>query len=254
MKPLRLAALERLGRPMLWGHRGCRSGAPENTLAAIDAAAHAGADGVEIDARICRSGELAVIHDPTLERVTNGADRRSVAELCYRDLARVDLGAGQRVARLEQVLELCLRRALALNVELKATPASRTRLAVAAARLLNAHDVTHPVVVSSFDPYALARFRLAAPTFPVALLIDGSRRFGWWPTLGPALGVHAVHPEASLVTPTRVRFWHQLGLRVHTWTVNAPTEADALIAAGVDGIITDLPATLRPHMLPVPAR
>jgi glycerophosphoryl diester phosphodiesterase len=254
MKPLRLAALARLGRPVLWGHRGCRAGFPENTLAAIAAAADAGADGVEIDVRPCRTGELVVIHDPTLERITGGAELRRVSELAYRDLARIDLGAGQRIPRLEEVLDLCLQRALTLNVELKATPSNRSYLAVAAARLLSAHDVTHPVVVSSFEPYALARLRLAAPTLPVALLVESSRRFGWWSTLGPVLGVHAVHPEACLATPTRVRFWHHLGLRVHAWTVNTPAEADRLIAAGVDGIITDLPDTLRPHMRPLPAR
>ena len=50
--------------PFILGHRGVRGEAPENTMAAFALAAQSGANGVELDVRLCRSGEVVVCHDP----------------------------------------------------------------------------------------------------------------------------------------------------------------------------------------------
>ena len=60
------------------GHRGVRGAAPENTMAAFEEASRQGADAIELDVLVCRSGEAVVIHDPTLTRLTGGADTRAV--------------------------------------------------------------------------------------------------------------------------------------------------------------------------------
>src|SRR5215210_4731977 len=91
--------------PLVFGHRGVRGTAPENTMSAFDLAADAGADGVELDVRTCRAGELVVCHDPTLERCSAGRDLREVAELDLTELARADVGAGQGVPSLVKVLD-----------------------------------------------------------------------------------------------------------------------------------------------------
>lgn len=246
MIPARIAWLRGLPRPVLWGHRGVRgSVVPENTLAAIAQAAEEGADGVEVDARPCASGELVVLHDATLARVTEGRDERAVAEVPYRELAALDLGAGAAPPVLAEVLAACHERRLCLNVELKADVPDQAVSAAAAARLLGPHDATHLLVVSCFDPLLLGRFRRHAPTVPVALLVDGSEPRGPLLDRLSLLGVHAVHAERSLVTRRRIRRWHGLGLRVHAWTVNDATEMAELVALGVDGIITDCPGALR---------
>ena len=56
----------------VWAHRGASGYAPENTLAAFQMAADMGADGIELDVQICKSGELVVIHDETIDRVSHG--------------------------------------------------------------------------------------------------------------------------------------------------------------------------------------
>ena len=55
---------------LLFGRRGCSCLAPENTLAAFGALLEHGILGVELDARLCASGEVVVFHDDTLERIT----------------------------------------------------------------------------------------------------------------------------------------------------------------------------------------
>src|SRR4030095_10429492 len=90
--------------PYVFGHRGVRGEAPENTMAAFDLAAASGADGVELDVRLCRSGELVVCHDANLARLTRGRDTRRVADLDRAELGRVDLGGGQSVSLLAEGL------------------------------------------------------------------------------------------------------------------------------------------------------
>jgi glycerophosphoryl diester phosphodiesterase len=234
----------------LWGHRGSPVEAPENTLAGIEAAAAAGADGVEIDVRPCRTGELVVLHDPTLARMTGGRDDRPVAKVPYDELCRLDLGDGQRPPLLGEVLDACRARHLRVNVEIKSDVPSRGLAAATTAKELRDHDVTHPVLVSSFDPYVLARFRAVAPSIPVALITERRRPALGGLAVAVALGAYAIHPDAAAATRQSLRWWHRAGLRVQPWTVNDPDAARRLIDLGVDGIITDDPALLRRHMVP----
>ena len=89
--------LERLTRkpgtlPLVLGHRGARHAAPENTHAAFELARSEGAAGVELDVRLVKSGEIVVLHDPTLTRVTRGADARAVEQLSFAEADRIRRG------------------------------------------------------------------------------------------------------------------------------------------------------------------
>ena len=237
-------ALRRAGRPFVYGHRGVRGELPENTLAAFAAAADQGADGIELDVRLSRDGQPVVAHDPTLERVSGGADLRAVAELGARALAAADAGGGQGVPTLAEVLALARARRLAVNVEMKRDAPDRKAIVVATARLLSSWDPRHPIVVSSFDPFMLAGFAALCGR-PRALLLH--RDAAWHQrasfTAGP-LGVFAVHIERTLASPEAVRRWHARGMRVNVWTVNDEREARDLRGIGVDGLITDAPGRI----------
>jgi glycerophosphoryl diester phosphodiesterase len=234
-----------LPRPALFGHRGVRTRAPENTLAAFEVAADEGADGVEIDVRPSKDGELVVMHDATLARMTG--DPRLVAELTTGELAELRV-AGEVIPTLRDTLAFCGARGLALNIELKRDVPSRSQVVLRVARLLARTDVPSAVVVSSFDPWMLAGLRALAPEIPTALLLEPHHhrryRLGH---MAQAFGM-AVHPARSMVTPLWLDRWHRRGLRVMVWTVNDPEEIRRLCAMGVDGIITDDPGTARAVM------
>src|SRR5438105_7771137 len=111
----------RAGRPLVWGHRGASFDAPENTLAAFELARVQGADGVELDAQRCSSGEVVVLHDDSLGRTTGFSGL--VTETPFSVVRTLDAGArkdqrfrGQRVPLLAEVLEAF---PLLVNVELK---------------------------------------------------------------------------------------------------------------------------------------
>jgi glycerophosphoryl diester phosphodiesterase len=223
------------------GHRGVRGAAPENTMAAFEEAHRQGADAVELDVLVCRSGEAVVIHDPTLERVTGGEDKRAVADLTYTELRRVDVGAGERVPLLSEVLAFARERRLAVNVEIKRETPNQMAVVAAAARLLRGWDPAHPRVVSCFDPFMLAAFGALAPRVPRALLVHRV----WWRRYALALplplGIEAAHIERTIASPALVRRLKGLGLTVSVWTVNTAGEALDLAALGVDSLISDTP-------------
>lgn len=237
-----------LQRPRVWAHRGARAHAPENTLAAFARGMDDGADGVELDVRTSADGEVIVLHDPDLARVTEGRDARHAKDLTAAELAAVELAQGTRVPRLADVLDWAATRGAAVNVELKHDTHDKAALVAGVGRLLTGRSrIADQVLFSTFDPELLARVAVALPRVPRAFLVhDGQRlaRTFVAPGVCHVTGAVALHPQRTLCSPARVREWRRQGLAVNVWTVNDPTEAVDLAALGVDGLIGDDPAAL----------
>jgi glycerophosphoryl diester phosphodiesterase len=200
-----------------------------------------------LDVQQTSDGQLAVFHDTTTRR-WNGEDRR-VADCTLADLQTLDLGSGQRVPALADVLALARETGVRLNVEIKGQG-----FGGAVARMVRDENVGEDqVLFSSFWPAALEEAAAADPDLPRALLTSARRP---WPLLRPRirrplqalrrLNCAAWHPAYR--TPflardiTRVR---RAGLRVNVWTVNDPAVMRRLAHLPVDGIITDRPDVLR---------
>jgi glycerophosphoryl diester phosphodiesterase len=120
---LNLSSRSRGGRPLLCGHRGARTQAPENTLAGFVRAVELGADLIELDVRLTSDGAMAIMHDATVDRTTNGSGR--LAELSWQEVQKLDVGirfgeafTGERVPSLADVLEWARGRVY-LAVEIK---------------------------------------------------------------------------------------------------------------------------------------
>lgn len=241
------------------GHRGASADFPENTLAAFRAALEQGADGVELDVMRCASGEVVVVHDDDLARVTAHApdSRRRVRVSTLDELRRFDVGRGERVPTLDEVFEALGPEAF-VNVELKSPEVKTPRehlellrddgLAAATSEVLRRHGrLAEPrtTLVSSFDPLQLLRFRSAAgDAVPLGFLFHRDQHAAMQ-SLHHVLPVRAVHPEASLIDAAALLAWRRRGLLVNTWTVDDPREIAALVALGIDAIITNRPGPVR---------
>lgn len=233
---------------LLLAHRGASADAPENTLEAFSEAVRQGADGVELDAMVCGSGEVVVCHDEQLQRLAGLP--WEVRRTPWWKLQRADVGsrlgfAPARIPLLTEVLELLPARML-VNIELKCERLEDDGLSVKVARLVEERGLQERVVVSSFNALCLLRLASAAPSLRRGFLIDPDRP--WWPQawgLAPLLCTHSVHPYAEACTPARMAVWRAAGLQVAAWTVDAPEEGARLRALGVRYLITNRPAALR---------
>lgn len=231
--------------PLLWAHRGASAHALENSLAAFALAAEHGADGVELDVRLCRTGEVVVFHDRTLERLVGRND--VVASLALAELRRIDV-RGSPIPTLDDALDVALGAGLAVNVELKGDVPSRKELVRAVATLLGRRSpgALERILVSSFRPEMLLWLRATFVRVPGAFLFDpentGVRRSA---ALLWALRPEGAHPQRSMVDGAHVATWHRRGMFVSTWTADDSVELRRLDHAGVDGIITNDPRAAR---------
>ncbi len=199
------------------GHRGAKGHAPENTIAAFEAAIALGCDEVETDVWSLHEG-LVIRHDPP----GPAEDLRSALTL-------------------DEVLDFCRGR-VAVNVEMKCRGSEQAAAETGgrvAARL--AQRVGNEAYVSSFWWPALVAAADVAPAVRRAFI------FGSYPPLdallgaASAIGLWALHPRLDYATPGLVRRAHGAGLQVNAWTANDPRDIAALVAAGVDGIASDYP-------------
>ncbi len=238
------------GRPLVLGHRGAASEAPENTVAAFRRAMAAGADGVELDVQLTRDRRVVVIHDDSVTAVTGAPGR--VRGMTLEAIQALDAGAhfgpafaGERIPTLGQALEAVGSEAI-VNIELKGEGIVGDGLEHAVAYIVHAHGMDSRVIASSFNPFRLMRLRAVAPDIPRAMLHGpGTPRFVHDLWFLPLVQPDALHPHYSLVDESYMRRARNWGVRVNAWTVDDPAEARRLLDLGVDGIITDDPGNLR---------
>ncbi|MBZ4370252.1 glycerophosphodiester phosphodiesterase [Corallococcus interemptor] len=233
---------------LLLAHRGASADAPENTLEAFAEAVRQGADGVELDAMVCGSGEVVVCHDERLERLAG--QPWEVRATPWWKLSRADVGtrlgfAPARIPLLEEVLD-ALPEHFLVNIELKCDRFDDGGLAAGVARLLRERDLAGRVVVSSFNPLCLFRLAAVAPTLRRGFLIDPDKPWALQAYgLSPLVSSHSVHPFHEACTPERVAAWNDAGLRVAAWTVDDPRRARELRDMGVSYLITNRPGRIR---------
>ncbi len=224
-------------------HRGASGNFPENTVCAFRAAIDAGAEMCELDVQLSRDGAIVVIHDETVERTTDG--KGEVAELTLEELKRLDAGAkfkggavkGERIPTLDEVFSATSGKC-GLNIELKAGGLEHQ-----VAQIMQARNALADSIVSSFDWEYLKniqqlhfniRVGLLAEEKPVDLMMNAV-----------AMRAHSINPRWDMVTSDLCKAAHERGLKVYTWTVDADARMRALIACGVDGIMTNYPERLR---------
>ena len=248
--------------PSNFAHRGASAQAPENTLEAFRLAVEAGAGGLELDVRMTRDGEVVVIHDATVDRVTDGSG--AVAGMTLEEVRRLDAGysfspdggqtfpyrgRGVRIPTLAEVYEefpeTCV------NADIKEVQPGAEE---AVLRVIQDAGAEERTLVASTDHAVLRRFRkvsgglisTGASRREIAAFYALSR-LHLEALLDPAyeaLQVPVEHRGIELVTPRSVRAAHSRGVRVDVWTINDAAEMRRLLDLGVDVIMTDYPEVL----------
>ena len=260
------------GMVTIIAHRGARSLAPENTLAAARKAHELGADLWETDTAVTADGQIVLMHDDAMMRTTDVADRfpdrvpapfstYTLAEIRTLDagswferddpFGQVAAGAvtpaelasyvGEKVPTLREAFELTLDLDWRLNLELKAQPHPQDRFDVVSAVLDLADDVgigPDRLVFSSARPEWLKALSARRPEFEVQLVLGLFQRD---PVDFSDPFFATFNPRMTRVTLDELREVLARGIRVIPYQPNDPEEIAALVSIGITGIITDFP-------------
>ncbi|GMV09171.1 MAG: glycerophosphoryl diester phosphodiesterase [Gemmatimonadota bacterium] len=247
--------LDLTARPVI-GHRGNRAHAPENTIESFRQAVALGADALEFDLRLTRDGEVVVIHDPTVDRTTDGVGR--VAELTLAELRGLDAGAtfstdggkthpyrgrGIGIATLAEVLESL--DATPMLLEIKVAEAAAATRAVIERMGQESRCIVSSFQAGALVPFAGTRIPIGASPQAVAPLLLPAllgRRFTALPF--QVMSLPRFHRGLPIPLGALARAAEPAGVPLHVWTVNAPSVARRLWRRGVRGIISDDPATI----------
>jgi glycerophosphoryl diester phosphodiesterase len=224
--------------PLIIGHRGAPRRAPENTLAAVEAALAEGADGIEFDVHRTRDGAVVVHHDAVprgAEPDDPGLRGRPFLDLTLAEVRHFRHADGSPIPTLDDLLAVVGDRAT-LYCELKGVGV----VDVAAPRLASHRG---PCAMHGFDHRAVLRAAALAPMVPRGILLD-CRLVDTVQAMRAARAT-TCWPHVSQVDAALVRELDAIGAEVIVWTVNAPADARALASMGVRGLCTDVPRAIR---------
>jgi glycerophosphoryl diester phosphodiesterase len=233
-------------RVLVIAHRGNSSAAPENTLPAFQAALDAKADLIELDYYHSAEGVPVVIHDQYLDRTTNaeeilGQPKLLVGKLLLADLRKLDVGswfddkfAGTKMPTLVESLDLIQTGSVTL-IERKAGDAQSL------VKLLDEKMLTDRVVVQSFDWKFVAECRQLSPRLALGALC-GKTANPEQIRAAAATGADVIVWDNEKIGRREIALIHELGKKAWAYTIDDEQRARQLIAAGLDGVITNVPA------------
>ena len=256
-------------------HRGARSLAPENTLAAARRGLAVGADLWETDVTVTRDGALILMHDDTLVRTTDAVqkfpsrDPWTVAAFSLEEIRTLSAGSwfagtdpfgliaagaigpddvaafqASTVPTLEEALVFTQKNNWKINLELKPISPPMDRFPVVDQVLAQIDTLgidPQRIVISSFHHPWLHEVGSRAAMLDVQALVGwGNREV----LDGRALAFAAYNVSRKLVHKNRINWLLNQGKQINVYTVNEKAEMRQMIAAGVHGLFTDFPQLL----------
>ena len=244
--------LELGGRTRVIAHRGFSGVAPENTLVAMEKAIELGADMIEVDVTLTSDDVVILLHDETLDRTTDGTGRALDTPLEV--IRGLDAGswfdpefAGEPVPTLKEALEL-VKGHILLNIEIKGEAVTDTVKGGLVDRVLQevqAMDLLDQIIISSFEPKALAQARQLSAEVRTASLYNRSVHRDMSPLeVMDAVDSNGFNLSRRKVDREIVETCHGTDRPVAVYTVNEKDEMQRLMALGVDALFTDFPDRL----------
>lgn len=233
-------------------HRGASGSAPENTLAAVRKALETGVDRIEVDVQQTSDGVVICLHDESLDRTTDRIGR--IADRSWDEVRKASASNGmtaysdEPIPTLEQVFQL-MDGSVEFVIEIKEGSELYPGIESRVVQMIRDHQAERWAIVHSFNDRVLDRIDGSDPDIRLQKLFVA--KVTWLPIMIDfKLHFHSLdayrHVEAfgchkRFVTEPLVRHVHDLGKKLHVFTVNEPDEMTKLMEWGVDGIISNFP-------------
>lgn len=238
----------------IYGHRGASEYAPENTMEAFKLAYEMGADGIELDVQLTIDGQLVVIHDETVDRVSNGVG--FVKDMTLGELKSLQFNRTHpeyndvRIPLLEEVLDYFSHRQFLINIELKNSVFPNEGLEAMTLMLVKKYGMLERTIFSSFNHFSMRKVAALEPMAQTAFLTSEIQANVKRYLQENQTSIY--HPADSLLERSDlltgmpqeqdvITDLQKSGIRINTWTVNSGKQMRNLCNRGVDGIITNKP-------------
>jgi glycerophosphoryl diester phosphodiesterase len=232
----------------IFAHRGASHVYPENTLPAFREAVRLGATGLELDVQLSKDGYPVVIHDEYLDRTTNG--KGLVKNHTLQQLKQLSAGSWFhpkfskfQIPTLEEVLIKAQSYPVVVNIELKNLLIQFTNLEKEIIQLIQKYEMTHRVILTSFNPDSIERIRSLNQIISTAFMFFGKLDHPWKMALD--LQATLIQPPISSVTSELVETCRLHGLSVYPYHVNKWSDIGKVLECKVDGVITKYPERVR---------
>lgn len=219
----------KLQTPVIIAHRG--AGEPENSCLAFQNAIKSGYEGIELDIRTTKDGELVVHHDKKIKTRFFGP---SIEKSTLKLLKTINIGLNERIPTLEETLSIFNENTW-LDIEVKPAHIGKD----VAQKLIEILGRSPNWWISSFHKQVLIDVHCIDRNIPVGFLYVRSKDKPL--NIAINLGCHWIHPHHRFLTEDHVKKAQKRGLKIAPWTVNRPDHITRILSLNVDAIITDDP-------------
>jgi len=225
-------------KPLIIAHRGASANQPENTLDAYQAAIDAGADAIEFDVRLSRDGRVVIMHDPTVNRTTDGLGQ--IHKMTYAQIKQLSTANGQLVLTLEEILDRFAGKTL-IVIDIKnylRLGNLFSQLEQKVCQLVDKYDIEDDVMFGSFVPWTGRRIKKYLPDACFCFFFFGGWRFiGFgWRKYFDVWGLHATR-----LAPAAVQRLLRHNLVTNSWVIDDMTTQRKLIDQHISMIVTNKP-------------
>jgi glycerophosphoryl diester phosphodiesterase len=220
-------------------HRGAKGYEPENTLQAFQKALDLNADGIELDVHLSADEHIIVIHDETIDKMTNG--KGLVNTLSLPELKSFLIHGQHEIPTLNEVFDLVNKKCL-INIELKSAETLHKVVALIEKYISQKNWNYDHFIVSSFDWNALQEVHNLNQNIPIGVLTETDLDLAL--AFAEFIKAKAIHPYYHLLTSENTKHIQEKGFLVLPWTVNIEEDIQKIKNYKVDGIITDFPDKL----------
>lgn len=228
--------------PIIFGHRGVPSLAPENSLKSFELIRANKIEGVELDVHLSSDNRLVVIHDFNTLKLT-GEDYE-ISETTYSILKDLDIGEGEKIPLLSEVFKT-LGKEVIYDIEIKSRGKNRKQLAEKLLEIIQEYKLNDYCIVTSFDPFIIKRFNRLKSGIPTGIIYSKDKSV-------PLLlrhGLGQLVTRCNIIKPNHTQlkgtlfflYTKILKKECYTWTVNSIEDYEKSIKAGCTGICTNFP-------------
>ena len=233
---------------MIVGHRGASGYAPENTLPSFEKALACGANMIEFDVHLSKDDHLVVIHDPSVDRTTNGSGL--IREMTLKQIKKLDAGSwfspefkGVTIPTFEETVNLIKGRAK-FQIEIKNSDLYKDKeLEEKLVKAVYDSGIREDSIITSFKFSSIKKIKEIDSRIRVALIFDNNPKDPWEDIC--SIRGEVLNPKWTWITSEKVQKAHDKGILICTWVVNDIDKMRHLLALGVDGITTDFPDKLK---------